>query len=168
MTDLFSLGDAVFNYTIRVGGILMALVAVGSYMGRPLALLADAVVSIAIGVLLGFSGVAMMIGGGGLALNQLFYVLVGSMFTVAGVRYGHDYFHITATHTPHTGRDDLASDQRNARSPAAVPSEEKSPARPPGVIEAPLPDDGQQESDPTSVPEGFLASFSDEGAPPKP
>lgn len=105
VTDLFTLGDAAFNYTLRIGGVLMAVIAVWSFLGRVTALLADAMVSVAIGCLLIFSGVAMIIGGGGVSLNYGLYVLFGGMFISAGLRNWRD-FSLLKTTQPTAERDD--------------------------------------------------------------
>jgi len=97
VTDLFTLGDAAFNYTLRIGGVLMAVIAVWSFSGRVTALLADAMVSAAIGCLLIFSGVAMIIGGGGFSLNYGLYVLFGAMFISAGLRNWRDFSLLKST-----------------------------------------------------------------------
>ena len=98
VTDLFTLGDAVFNYTLRIGGVLMALIAVWSLTGHVSVLLADGIISIVIGALLAFSGVAMMIGAGGIGLNQVLYVVFGGMFISAGVRSWRYYLLVARTH----------------------------------------------------------------------
>ncbi len=94
VTNLFSLGDAICNYTLRFGGIAMAVAAVWSWTGRPKALLFDAITSVPIGLLLIASAVLMMLGGG-FGLNQLLYILFGGMFIAAGVRNWRDYHALT-------------------------------------------------------------------------
>ncbi len=85
VTSLFSLGDAVFNYTLRIGGVAMAGIALWCLIGSSAALLVDGFVSVAVGLLLAFSGVAMLLGGGS-AMGQGIYILFGGMFAAAGVR----------------------------------------------------------------------------------
>jgi len=91
VTDLFTLGDAVFNYTLRIGGVLMGGAAIWSLTGRVAALLVDALVSAAVGALLVFSGSAMIAGGGGITVNYVLYLVFGGMFLSAGVHSWRDY-----------------------------------------------------------------------------
>lgn len=85
-TSLFDWGNWIFFHTLRVGGIAMAGITVWSMLGRPVALLADALVSIVIGVLFVLSGVIMLIDGG---RGQAFLnIIFGVMFASAGVRNG--------------------------------------------------------------------------------
>ena len=70
VTDLFSAGDALFNYTLRLGGLTMALIVLLSFLGKPKVLILDATASLAIGVALIVSA-AMMILGGALSLYQI-------------------------------------------------------------------------------------------------
>lgn len=95
VTNLFTLGDAVFNYTLRIGGVLMAVVAAASLTGRLFALAADASVSAGIGLLLVLSGICMLAGGGGLAVNYVLYVVFGGLFLSVGVRNGREYLAMT-------------------------------------------------------------------------
>jgi hypothetical protein len=88
--SLFTAGDALFAYTLRVGGVAMACVAIACLGNKPVALLLDAIVSFSIGALLIVSA-AMMILGGGFGLNKLLYVLFGGMFIVGAIRNGRDY-----------------------------------------------------------------------------
>ena len=89
-TGLFSTGDALFNYTLRGGGLVMACVALACLVGKPAALMVDAVVSVVIGGLLAVSA-AMMIFGGGLTLSQAFYLVIAGTFISAGVRNGRSF-----------------------------------------------------------------------------
>lgn len=91
VTNLFTLGDAIFNYTLRAGGVAMGVIALWLLLGRPITLIVDAVATIAIGVLLALSAV-MMILGGGFGLNQILYIVFGATFLASGVRIGRDYF----------------------------------------------------------------------------
>jgi len=84
-TGLFSTGDALFNHTLRGGGLVMACIALAFIAGKPVVLMIEAVVSMVIGGLLAVSA-TMMIFGGGLGLSQVFYLMVAGMFVLAGVR----------------------------------------------------------------------------------
>ena len=90
-TGLFPLSALGFYYTLRIGGIAMAVIAVGSFAGFRPVLLVDAVVSVAIGVLLILTGVGMLVGGGD-AFQTILSVVFGGMFFSAGVRNWRDYF----------------------------------------------------------------------------
>ncbi len=61
VTNLFTLGDAIFNYTLRAGGVAMAVIALWLLLGRPVTLIVDAVATVAIGVLLALSAVMMIL-----------------------------------------------------------------------------------------------------------
>lgn len=93
-SDLFSLANLVFLQTIRIGGIAMAALAVWSLVGTGLALIVDAIVSMAIGGLLALTGIAMFLDGGG-ALQSALNVMFGWMFVSVGVRNWRDYFLLT-------------------------------------------------------------------------
>lgn len=93
-TGLFSTGDALFNYTLRGGGIAMACIALACLAGKPGALMIDAVVSVVIGLSLAVSA-AMMIFGGGMGLNQILYLVFAATFVSTGVRNGREYLAIT-------------------------------------------------------------------------
>jgi len=88
--NTFTLGDAIFNYTLRIGGVIMAATLVASLTGKRWVLAIDGVASIAIGVALGLSALIMMLGGG-LGINQLIYVFASGMFISAGLRNARDY-----------------------------------------------------------------------------
>lgn len=95
VTDLFRIGDAIFNYALRIGGVGMALAAAAALTGFSLALLFNAVLSVAIGAALTVGG-GFMIAGGGMALNQILYLIFGAMFVSGGLRNGRDYFLLAA------------------------------------------------------------------------
>lgn len=81
----FLVGDMICQYTLRLGGLAMVGVAIGSSIGTPVALLADAIVSLLIGVLLALSGVLMLVGGGG-PLQDAIYIVCGTTFVVSSLR----------------------------------------------------------------------------------
>ena len=91
-----TLGDAVCQYTMRIGGVVMALVAVGSLSGEVRVLFVDAVASTAIGIGLMASAIMMMAGSGGANLNLFLYLIFGGMFVSSGIRNGRDYFALRA------------------------------------------------------------------------
>ena len=90
-TDLFGWANLVFVYTLRIGGVAMAVITVGSLVGHRTILMVDAVVSISIGALLNHTGVLMLVDGGG-AFQTIINVFCGGMFFSAGRRNGADYF----------------------------------------------------------------------------
>lgn len=91
VTNAFTAGDAVFNYTLRIGGIAMVLVTLMSLAGWLPTLIVDAVASFSIGLALILGGVLMGIGGG-FGVNQILYMVFGATFVSAGLRNGRDYF----------------------------------------------------------------------------
>lgn len=93
-SDLFSRAAWVFFHTLRIGGVAMAVVAMLALTGHPIVLILDAVVSVAIGLLLPLTGVAMLIDGGGM-MQPLINVICGAFFLSAGVRNGRHYFLLT-------------------------------------------------------------------------
>lgn len=89
-SDLFSIVALVFYYTLRLGGIAMAVVALWSLSGRATALFVDAIVSVAIGVLLILTGLGLLTGGD--LVQPVLNVVIGGMFISAGWRSGQEYF----------------------------------------------------------------------------
>ncbi len=84
-------GSELTIYAMKVGGPAMALVAIASLSGKQIVLLMDAIVSVLIGIALGFGGLFMGIIGG-FDLQNFLYVIFGFMFASAGIRNGRDYF----------------------------------------------------------------------------
>ena len=89
-TDLFHQAGLVFYYTLRLGGLAMAGIALWSMMGQRSVLIVDAVVSIAIGVLFVLTGLAMWLDGGGM-FQTILNAVFGAMFISAGARNWRDY-----------------------------------------------------------------------------
>jgi len=85
--SLFSKANLWLVYALRFGGIAMVIVAVWSSIGHGFALLADAVVSMAVGAVLVVTGVLMVIDGGG-TLQSLIVGVCGIFFTTTGFRNG--------------------------------------------------------------------------------
>ena len=88
-SDLFSVGARLFYFTLRVGGVLLALVAALSLTGRPFVLLIDALLSAAIGVVLVASGGLTLYDGGG--FQSVLALIFGAMFIGAGRRNGLEF-----------------------------------------------------------------------------
>lgn len=99
-TDLFSKANLVFFYTLRIGGIVMALLAIWCWIGHTTALIVDAVVSIGLGALFALTGVGMLIDGGGM-FQSVLNVLFGWMFYAAGVNNWSTYREITSNPAGH-------------------------------------------------------------------
>ena len=116
---LFSLSALAFYYTLRIGGIAMAAIAVGSLAGFRPVLLVDAVVSIAIGVLFVLTGVGMLVGGGG-AFQTILSVVFGGMFISAGVRNWRDYFLLPAVRDRPLAGIDTSSSRDSSHGDAAT------------------------------------------------
>ena len=83
--SLFERSNWILFHTLRIGGIAMALVAIGSWLGYRPVLMVDAVVSTVVGLLFIVSGGGMLIDGGAAIQNAL-VILFGLMFVSAGVR----------------------------------------------------------------------------------
>jgi len=97
-TDFFSLGNLVFYYVLRVGGVAMAGISLWSCLGRPIVLMVDAVVSVAIGAMFIVSSVMMLLDGGWLA-NGLLVIIFGALFISSGIRNGRAYLLLDRTRT---------------------------------------------------------------------
>lgn len=166
VTDMFTLGDAIFGYTMRIGGVAMFLAAAACLTGRPAALVFDAVMSFLIGIGLIVSSVLMISGAGGAGINQILYLIFGGMFVSVGVRNGRLYGSLTAglatlpptnaspawTDVPAAppvqgGAPSLAERLRDARRGAEDPSPVDETTSRPRAIEpkpGPAPTDGAQ------------------------
>jgi hypothetical protein len=178
VTDRFTLGDAIFNYTLRIGGIGLGLIAFASLTGRVLVLAMDGALSLVIGAALGLSTILMLSGGGFGDPNMLIYLLVGGMFVATGIRNVRDFFHGRSSffrrdaeeaqvRTVPPVEDESRARVRTAsvsdspdRSLSTVPMVRAKPAPPnPGPIPAAT-------REPPA--EGFLAGFAKKKPPPAP
>jgi hypothetical protein len=83
-TDLFEQSAWVFYQTLRVGGILLLLSALCCWTGRIVALIAEGLITIAIGISLLTTAAGMFLGGGG-SLQPALNALFGCMFLSAGL-----------------------------------------------------------------------------------
>ncbi len=95
-TDAFSQAATVFVYTLRLGGLAMALVAGWCSFGQPLALLGDAIVSCIIGALVLITSAIMVLDGGS-GVQGLISVVCAVWFISVGLRNGRDFLTATAT-----------------------------------------------------------------------
>ena len=89
-TGAFERAALVFYHTLRIGGVMMALIAVLSIVGVRVALLLDAIASVGIGMLFAVTGIVMF-ADGGTGLQPLLNVLFGAMFVSSGVRNGRHF-----------------------------------------------------------------------------
>jgi hypothetical protein len=189
VTDMGTLGDAMSTYNLRIGGVLMALLAILSRSGSLWVLLADAVVSALIGVVMILASGLMAYAWSSVGLNNMLYFLFGGMFIVEGFRNGRDWRALSsgaavgvlayaippaaeAEPSPrHVPEDSLASRLRRAETPApAAPTPQPVPANPAPVPVAPPKPPVHQAEPPAAAetpppPSGFLAAFADEDDP---
>ena len=210
--DLFAVSAMLFYHALRVGGIVMAVVAAWSLLGRPLVLVVDAVASVAIGICFALSGVGLLAGGGE-ALQSILNVVFGCMFIGASVRNWREYrfCSLTVDRVASVGRTacDTLPQHDTAEEPSSVPgsslasqlrqrmadpgdtastlrssvpvSVRDSPVRTadaplspgasdPSTLSPPAPEvpasNEQRDKGAPPAPDGFLASFADEGPPP--
>ena len=91
-TDLSSHAANVFRYAIRLGGLALIGVAAWSSFGHLPALLADAVISVLVGVAFVVAAVLMLLDVGWLIVVQtLLYMICGTMFLNSALRTWRDY-----------------------------------------------------------------------------
>lgn len=83
----FAAGHAALFYTMRVGGVVLGLVALASLTGGWPVLAADALASIPVGAMLIASGVLMLMGSGD-ALQSGLLLIFGVMYIRAGLSNG--------------------------------------------------------------------------------
>lgn len=162
-TELFDRASWVFFQTLRVGGVAMAVVAVWSLFGHPITLAIDAVVTVAIGVLLILTGLGMAVDGGAI-IQTIINVVCGGMFTSSGVRNWRDYRLFSATKTsdyPAMPTRDLDEFDRHPQVSSGV--RRNSPP-------SPVQGEGRGQRGSTTPiappPEGFLASLANNPPPP--
>ena len=114
-TDLFARAWLVLYYTLRLGGIAMAAIAVWLWTGNRSALAADAAVAAAVGVLLILTGLGMLAAGGD-SLQMIINVVCGWMFFSSGLRNGREYLALRALSGQETG----STPQAHVPSPGEV------------------------------------------------
>lgn len=186
-TGLFKVGDRLTIYGMRFGGLAMASVAIASKFKYVWSLLADAFISIGIGLALAFGGFALISGGGGWGINYILYMVFGVMFVSAGLRNGRDYFILSkyvlkepiarpAERVPARSVDDdpdmvsLAERLRKRVSdstvilPAIGADPEPKQTKQPPQVEPNMSNEPARHAPPASpqpapAPDGFLASF---------
>jgi len=89
--DWFSLGNLILFYSLRIGGVALAVVAAWSLLGHSGVLIVDAAISVPIGLAFIVSGILMLVDGGG-TFQSVLILIFGAMFISAGVRNGKLYF----------------------------------------------------------------------------
>jgi hypothetical protein len=178
--SLFGWCNLVLYYTLRIGGIGFGLVAIWSLIGQLPALVVDAVLSIACGVIFMLTALGRWVDGGDV-LNSALFVVFGWMFIGVGLRNwrlyqhlahspGHDVYgtlHETAWEQSPLDSEPMAdtdvpqgADNDGDRSMDAMSYPDEHLADTPGDISETL-DDESSRSD-----GGFLAGFGRTGAPP--
>lgn len=123
-TTGFARANWVYLYTLRIGGIAMAVIAVWSLLGHRVALAVDAVASLLIGGLLIVSALVLKYLGWDM-VNTVISVICGGMFVSSGVRNGRLYAGFASVHRAQATLDALL--------PAAVGAP---PAERPGPVDA--------------------------------
>jgi len=88
--DLFSLAGNVFLWTLRIGGVAFAIIALWSLLGQAVVLAVDGVVSVAVGALLILTGLAMLLDGG-YVVQAVPSAICGYLFLSAGLRNCREY-----------------------------------------------------------------------------
>ncbi len=115
---LFYYGDSLFQFTLRLGGIALVVVAVWSSIGTPAALAADAFTSIAIGIGL-MAGAVLMVVGNGSILTNLLYFVCGIIFITSGLRLWSEYSSLPREKKVHIEEVDIPDDLAGSE-PAAL------------------------------------------------
>lgn len=165
----FALGGRITVLALRVGGVGFAVATAVALLGRPTALLLDAVCSVGVGVSLCLGAALMMSDQG----SGLLYIIFGALFIGAGLRSGREWRQTRVAlrqsipsesrfvAPPMTATVGAQLRQRAAISTAsgqAGSAYDSSDAAPPPLGEASIRRPRVPDV-PTAVPEGFLASF---------
>lgn len=137
---MYNLSVDVATWTMKIGGIGMALVVLGSLIGRPEALLADAVLSGLIGLSFVLTGVVRFVWGN---TQGLLFLIFGLMF-------------VSAARTCWRVYRGTVYDDFGFRSQAAPPPDAR-PVHPASIHPEVLPKDGEP-----PPPEGYLAALARE------
>lgn len=144
----------LLNFTLRYGGIAMALSAVMLFSGWPTALMLDGVFAMIIGAALAGAGVLIVVSNREFGFQTLLFIVFGYLFFSSGLRNFKDYCRLGADAT------DAEPEPADSHAATAPPSESPRVASPrPGAAEPEV-------REPT--PDGYLSSFADEDASDKP
>jgi hypothetical protein len=121
---LFGIAATALVWTLRIGGVAFALLALLSLTGQLFTLAIDAVVSIAVGVMLVLTGIGLLVGGGDI-LQPVISVVCAWLFIGAGVRNWRDFKLLSGPgvppSAPHSQGYDPDFDQRYRDAQAAPP-----------------------------------------------
>jgi hypothetical protein len=158
----FALGNLIFVYALRAGGIAMAVSAAWSMTGLVSALLFDATASVLIGVGFAVGDVIMRSDGGGSLLHLIFAI----MFILAGVRSGREWWQLRiivgSLDTVRRETDAILAPVINGPVPPALASQlrkrRNQPPRQAPIVPEPPPRQSPPDP-PEESSDGFLASF---------
>ncbi|UCF33374.1 MAG: hypothetical protein JSV78_13680 [Phycisphaerales bacterium] len=121
---LFGIAATALVWTLRIGGVAFALLALLSLTGQLFTLAIDAVVSIAVGIMLVLTGIGLLVGGGGM-LQPVISVVCAWLFIGAGVRNWRDFRlvsgHKVRAYGPHPQGYDPRFEERYQDAQAAPP-----------------------------------------------
>jgi hypothetical protein len=121
---LFGIAATALVWTLRIGGVAFALLALLSLTGHLFTLAIDAVVSIAVGIMLVLTGIGLLVGGGDI-LQPVISVVCAWLFIGAGVRNWRDFRlvsgHKVRAYGPHPQGYDPRFEERYRDAQAAPP-----------------------------------------------
>ena len=171
-TDLFSWAAWIFFHTLRIGGITIAILAVWSWIGQPIVVAVDAVVSIIIGAIFMLTGLAMFMDGGGM-FQPLLNVVFGWTFIAAARNNWSTYTYIRSTLIHYTS----SPTPFNYTQPATFVDHHNVISKPTtdltqdieqsDQVTGTLDDHPDNQPPIETAPDGFLASFANEEQPPR-
>lgn len=173
-TDLFNWAGWIFYHTLRIGGIIMAILAGWSLIGQPIVMAIDALVSVVIGAIFMLTGLAMFVDDGGM-FQPLLNVVFGWTFISAGRNNWSTYSCIRSTRKQNTNENPLVPvyqsrtttfiNQHHVSSNATTDLDQniESSDQDIGTMDDPPDDQPPIET----APDGFLASFANEEQPPR-
>ncbi len=91
--DVFHRAALVLYYTLRIGGIALGVTTLLLYVGRPVALVIDAVLAIPAGAIIAICGLLMLLDNGE-ALNSVILIFCGGSFVSSGFHNAREYWRI--------------------------------------------------------------------------
>lgn len=121
--SLFGWCNWFFYYTLRIGGVAFAGVAVWCWMGHVAALAGHGVLSLLVGVSFMLTGVGMLVDGGAM-INSVIITVVGWSFVAAGLRDLRAVRYLGAHNDPTGQSDPRRSERPPTRNVAPEPSTE--------------------------------------------
>ncbi len=154
----------VFYWSLRIGGILMALVAALCAANLRLGLLFDAIVSGACGVIMALIAIYWLIDAGGVDLQSLIYLIFGGGFVSASLSAMRSYRMAGARDGPGRATEDALGVPRPVRhggsetgTPDATRATPATMVHPASLRPEALPKEGEP-----PPPEGYLAALAKE------